>query len=206
MAELAQAQHHHELDWRSLLSSQREVADQIADGAEPHIEDFWETDAQPRSEELTSRCLHIVDAHLLLLWDAIEVFVEGVRPALAINGAPASAEAMESLRSDVERLIQPVSTAAPDRSMLDELGERWQERMRRQAIRRYIRTGGLAESDISEPVGFSAAIDALELKMLNQAPWAHADQLLTAFEVAHAEIRRAIAERLERMLSDLLCL
>lgn len=198
MAELAQAQNHHELDWRSLLSSHREIVEQVVAGSEPTIETFWAAHAQPRSEELTSRCLHVVDAHLLLLWDAVEVFVEGVRPALALNGEPPSEDAMESLRADVERLIQPVSSAAPDRSTLDGLGERWQERMRRQAIRRYVRSGGATDASLS------AAVDALELEMINQAPWAHADQLLSAFELAHTEIRRAIASRLDRMLNDLL--
>jgi len=198
--ELARAQDHHELDWRTLLSSQRTIADQVAAGSEPDIETFWDAYAQPRSEELTSRCLHIVDAHLLLLWDAVQVFVEGVLPALSLNGDPPSGDAMDSLRNDVERLVQPVSTAAPDRSSLDELGDRWQERLRRQAIRRYVRSGGVTDT------AFSSAIDTLELRMISQAPWAHADQLLSAFELAHTEIRRSIADRLDRMLSDLLCI
>lgn len=198
VAELGQAQLDHELDWRSLLSSQREVAESVASGRESDIETFWSSNAQPRSAELSARCLHIIDAHLLLLWDAISVFIDGVRPALALNGEPPSEDAMQSLRSDIERLIQPMTTALPDRANLDELGERWQQRLRRQAIRRYVRSGGPTD------VSFSEAIDALELKMLGQAPWSHADQLLSAFELAHAEIRRSLFDRIVRMLNDLL--
>lgn len=198
MTELAHAQERHELDWRSLLSSQRTIADQAAAGAEPDVDSYWAQNAQPRSEQLITRCVQIVDAHLLLLWDAIDVFAEGVLPELALNGEPPSADAMNSLRDDVERLIQPVATAAPNRARIDDLGERWQQRMRRQAIRRYVRSGG--ETDAP----FSAAIDALELQMIGQAPWAHADQLLSAFELAHIEIRQTLSARLDRMLSDLL--
>ena len=198
MGELAQAQDQHELDWRSLLSSQRDIAEQVAIGSRPDIETFWDSHAQPRSKELSARCLNIIDAHLLLLWDAVAVFSEGVRPALALNGEPPSAEAMLSLRSDVERLIQPISTAALDRTTIDGLGERWQQRLRRQAIRRYVRGGGARNA------AFSAAIDAMELKMMQQAPWAHADQLLSAFELAHTEIRRALVDRIDRLLNDLL--
>ena len=198
MGELAQAQNHHELDWRSLLSSQRQVAELTAVGTEPDIDTFWSKQAQPRSEELTASWLQIIDAHLLLLWDAVSVFADGVVPALALNGRPPSDEAMQSLRADVVRLIEPVASAAPDRRMLDGLGERWQERLRRQAIRRYVRIGGTATDS------FAGAIDALELKMIGQAPWAHADHLLSAFELAHAEVRRELADRIERMLDDLL--
>lgn len=196
MGELDDVQDHHELDWRSLLSSQRYIAEHP--DSRPDLETFWSEQAEPRSRQLTTRCLHAIDAHLLLLWDAVSVFAEGVRPALALNGEPPSDEAMQSLRTDVERLIRPVSAAAPERDSIDVLGLRWQERLRRQAIRRYVRTGG--ETDAS----FSAAIDAQELKMMQQAPWAHADQLLSAFELAHAEIRRTTADRIDRMLSDLL--
>lgn len=196
MGELAQAQDHHEIDWRSLLSSQRDIAEQA--GSPPDIETYWTDHAQPRSEALTARCMQIIDAHLLLLFDAVSVFTEGVRPALTLNGEPPSAEAIRSLRVDVERLIQPVTTAALDRSTIDALGQRWQERLRRQAIRRYVRSGGVTDST------FSSAIDNQELKMMHQAPWAHADQLLSGFELAHAEIKRGLVDRVDRMLNDLL--
>ena len=198
MGELAQAQDLHELDWRSLLSSQRDITAQVATGSRPDIETFWAVHAQPRSDELSARCLNIIDAHLLLLFDAVSVFAEGVRPALALNGEPPSADAMQSLRTDVERLIQPISTAGLDRTTIDALGERWQQRLRRQAIRRYVRGGG--ERDAT----FSSAIDTMELKMMQQAPWAHADQLLSAFELSHTEIRRALVDRIDRILNDLL--
>ena len=44
----------------------------------------------------------------------------------------------------------------------------------------------------------------MELKMMQQAPWAHADQLLSAFELTHTEIRRALVDRIDRLLNDLL--
>lgn len=196
LVELAKAQDQHEIDWRSLLSSQRDIAEQA--GSRPDIEAYWTDHAQPRSEALTTRCLNIIDAHLLLLFDAVSVFAEGVRPALTLNGEPPSADAFQSLRADVERLIQPVSTAGLDRSTIDALGQRWQERLRRQAIRRYVRSGGETDST------FASAIDAQELKMMHIAPWAHADQLLSAFELAHTEIKRALVDRVDRLLNDLL--
>lgn len=198
MQELDNVQHQLEIDWRSLLTSQRDIAERAATGSLPGIETYWAEDAEPRSDAFVASCMSVIDAHLLLLWDAVSVFVEGVLPALALNGQPPSADAMQSLRSDVERLIKPVSSARLDRSNIDALGQRWQERLRRQAIRRYIRTGGVADA------GFAAAVDAQELKMLRLAPWAHADQLLSAFELAHTEIGRTTIDRVDRILYDLM--
>lgn len=198
VAELGLAQNLYELGWRSLLTSQREVAERCSTGSAPEVESYWSETAKPAADQLTDRCLHIVDAHLLLLFDAVSVFIDGVRPSLGINGGPPSPGAYESLRSDVERLIEPVSTVALDRKPLNDVGERWHERLRRQAIRRYVRSGGATEA------GYAQAIDVLELQMLRQPPWVHADQLMSAFELAHTDVRRCVVDRIDRMLSDLL--
>lgn len=199
VAELSHTQARHEIDWRSLLSSQRDIAEQIAKGSSPDTTTYWEQVAKPRGNDLLAACLQVVDAHLLLVWDAVAVFVEGVLPTLSINDQPVSLDALQSLRCDVEHLIEPIAHVALDRSGLDEIGDRWHERLRRQAIRRYVRSGGI------EDAGFADAIDKQELKMLHQAPWAQADQLLSAYELAHADLRRGLSDRIDRMLTDLIC-
>ncbi len=162
----------------------------------PDPQPFGPRRAEPRAEELRSACLSIIDAHLMLLWDAVSVFSEMVYSL----PAPDSDRQVDpaDLRNDVERLIDPISGLLLDRSALDFVGERWSQRLRRQAIRRFVRSGG--QTDPS----FAVSIDALELKMMSQAPWAQADQLLSAFELVHSDIRRAMADRIDRMLTDLL--
>lgn len=190
--ELGRAQDELEIDWRALLASQREVAEQASKGAAPMAEIFWIHQAQPRAEELLSGCLSIIDAHLLLLWDALSSHWRSVAPLVVDE------RAQQLARDDVRRLVEPVRACGLDRARLDEVGERWQHRLRRQAIRRYVRTGGSTED------GFSAAIDAQELRMITQPPWAQADQLLSAFELVHADVRRAVIERVDRIVEDLL--
>jgi hypothetical protein len=194
VTELAHAQREHEIDWRGLLSSQREIAERAATGSAPDPQAFWLHQAEPRAAELRSACESIIDAHLLLLWDAVSVFTTAV---LSLPDTDSEID-LTDLRTDVERLVRPVSDLGLDRTALDDLGERWSQRMRRQAIRRFVRSG--RQHDPS----FASAIDEQELKMMGQAPWAQADKLLSAFELVHTDIRRAIAAKVERMLTDLL--
>lgn len=191
-AELSRAQNDLELDWRALLASQRDVAELAARGAAPLGNVYWIHQAAPRADDLRSACLDVIDAHLVLLWDALAVHWRTVAPMLD-DGAARQAE-----RTRIARIIEPLRHLGLDRASLDHVGERWQERLRRQAIRRHLRTGGATGA------GFSEAIDANELQMLKLAPWAQADQLLSAFELVHADIRRIITEKVDRIVADVL--
>lgn len=196
VTELAHAQREHEIDWRGLLSSQREIAEKAATGTAPGAQVFWLHQAEPRADELRSACESIIDAHLLLLWDAVSVFSDSAR---SLPGTDTNDDIdLADLRTDVERLVRPISDVRLDRTALDDVGERWSQRMRRQAIRRYVRSGG------HDDPSFASAIDEQELRMMGQAPWAQADQLLSAFELAHADVRRSVTGKVDRMLTDLL--
>ncbi len=191
-AELSRTQADLELDWRALLASQRDVAEQAARGTAPLANVFWMHQAEPRADDLRAACIDVIDAHLILLWDALAVHWRTVEPLLTDDAA------RDRAREETARIVAPLRNLRLDRRSLDAVGERWQERLRRQAIRRHIRTGG-ATGD-----GFSDAIDAQELQMLKLAPWAQADQLLSAFELAHADLGRAVTERVDRIVSDAL--
>jgi hypothetical protein len=191
-AELGRAQAELEIDWRALLASQREVAEQASKGSAPVADVFWDHQAQPQAEGLLTACLSSIDAHLVLLWDALSSYWQAIDPMLDDD------RARQAARDDVERLVAPLRDCGLDRTPLDDLGERWQHRLRRQAIRRFVRTGGSTDE------GFSAAIDAQELQMITQPPWAQADQLLSAFELVHSDVRRAITEKVDRIVDDVL--
>lgn len=197
--ELGRTQQRHEVDWRSLLFSQRRITERIAAGSPPDPRRFWNDEASPLASAMVDDCGAVIDAHLLLLWDAVSVFLSGVLPDLTTNGQPPSEGALSSLRSDVEVVLQPVMTLGLDRSPLDRLGERWHERLRRQAIRRHLRSGG--DTDAAT---FAARVDEQELRMLLQPPWSQADQLLSAFELAHVDVRQTLQERIDRMLTDII--
>lgn len=191
-AELSRAQRDLEIDWRALLASQRDVAEQASKGSAPLADVYWLHHAQPQAEDLLDACLSSVDAHMMLLWDAVASYWRSIEPRADAEGD------RQSVRDDIARLVDPIRSLRMDRTSLDDLGERWQHRLRRQAIRRYVRTGGVTDS------GFSAAIDAQELHMVTQAPWAQADQLLTAFELVHSTVRTAIVDKVDRTLDDIL--
>ncbi len=190
--ELRRTQNDLELDWRALLVSQRDVAELAGRNSAPLADVFWLHQAAPRADDLRSACLEIIDAHLVLLWDALAAHWRTIAPSLDDNAS------REQARKDITRMISPLRTFTLDRSFLDDVGERWQERLRRQAIRRHLRTGGATDD------GFSAAIDAHELQMLKLAPWAQADQLLSAFELVHTDIRRITTEKVDRIVADVL--
>jgi hypothetical protein len=82
---------------------------------------------------------------------------------------------------------------------VDELGRWWQRRLRRAAMLRALpqvmwRAPGQAELTVAR----------IEMELLDRAPWSHGDRLLSAFEVAHADVvaygRRRITDLAGRLV------
>lgn len=78
-----------------------------------------------------------------------------------------------------------VAAALPSTDDIDELGQWWQRRLRRAATLR-----ALPDVAARRPGAAEITIAHHEMWLLDQPPWSHGDRLLSAFELAHAEIRR----------------
>lgn len=171
---LDDARKDHDLTWRGLLSAQEGVAGAQRAGSTPDIDTFWHVTASPMAQPLVDQAQAAID-------ESVDLITTGLRrlgPGPAIH-----ADALS------EQIVMRWSTVAMDQAPLDELGRRWQRRLRRSAI------GATLVRTVSRPMReFGAHLEQTELAMLDDAPWRHGDRLLTAFELAHADVRGALRQ------------
>ncbi|MEM8922581.1 MAG: hypothetical protein AAGD35_03695 [Actinomycetota bacterium] len=172
----------HGLSRRELIDVQRGVMRLQHIGLAPSGDDFWYSTALPRSRTFIERVRTVID-------DELGVLIADVGyswATTAIDGRP---------HGDVLEGVLPILPRSAD---LDELGWWWQRRLRRAAIRTAIprllraRTGDL-----------SLVLARAEMQLLDQPPWAHGDRLLSAFELAYAEIERFGTARVLRARSEI---
>ncbi len=171
---LDDARTEHDLTWRGLLSAQEGVAGAGRLGTTPDIETFWAATAVPMARPL-------VDQAQVLIDDGVDLITAGLR-RLGPNPA-VHADALS------EQIIMRWSTVAMDRAPLDAIGQRWQRRLRRSAVApTLVRT-------VSRPMReFSTHLEQTEMAMLDQPPWRHGDRLLSAFELAHTDVKTALRQ------------
>jgi len=158
----------HGLDRRQLLQTQRAVASLVRSGVVPPANEFWETTALPRAQQLVQRSRTVVDEELALLADQVDV---------------------QRFQWEVD--IDLFLGSVPGHDDIDELGRWWQRRLRRVATMR-----ALPLVLARKPSETELAVSHMEMALLDQAPWSHGDRLLSAFEVARREIRHYAHRRL----------
>ena len=124
----------------------------------------------------------------------------------AATAQPRARHLLDAARATIDRELPAVArtgdvlavgdvvAALPSTAAIDELGRWWQRRLRRAAAMRALpdvaaRLPGAAELTIAHH----------EMWLLDQAPWSHGDRLLSAFELAYAEIRRHGREQALRL-------
>jgi hypothetical protein len=150
----------------------------------PSATAFWEVEAAPVAASLTTAALLAIEPEFDTLDDALARFQRSVGPLIG------SARVEHLVRVDASAVIWPLTDCGIDRRSIDELGERWQARLHRQAVRRsLLRHPTMSRSKLMTQVARE------ELAMLDRPPWSHGDRLLSAFEIAHGEIRGRIKER-----------
>ncbi len=182
VARLHDVQEQHDLSWRLLLSSQRKISK--AGFVVPTPLEFWATDAAPKAAALATAARLVIDSEVDNAASAVSRFSESVSPLLTTPG-------LETLaRTDVSVVLLALASAGLDDEPINSLGERWQQRLHRQATRRCLR----ARVTGSSPP-FDQLVATEELAMLDQAPWIHGDRLLSAFEIAHSETRAHLRSR-----------
>jgi hypothetical protein len=90
--------------------------------------------------------------------------------------------------------LDTMETIALDPAPLDEIGDRFQRRLRRSAS-----ASLLPRSFLISPSETERIVDRLELELLDVAPYAHCDKLLVAFELAHADVRAYVRDHVRAM-------
>lgn len=157
---LAEVWADHGLSRRHLITVQRTVRHQARSGSEPSPEELWRTTAQPLAERYAHHARAVLDREV---------------PAwLARPGAP-------TLTSREAGAV--LTRVLADSTGLDQLGRWWQRRLRWAAASRH-----LPDLVVVQTREIERTLDRAELALLDQPPWSHGDRLLTAYELALADL------------------
>ncbi len=176
---LATAAEQHDLTRQQLLAAQRDVIRLQRIGAAPSPAEYWKRSALPRAAQLVDSSMAAVVQEGHRLGEALDRFLteHDRRCTRSDNGAEAQAVAI------TDRAIAGLFDAMPAVNTIHELGTWWQRRLRRTAIMRSLPELLSPGADGDRIIGRS------EMSLLDRAPWCHGDRLLSAFELAHGEIR-----------------
>ncbi len=177
----------YDLDRRALLSSQRLVE---ARHPSPSVEEFTRFVALPMAGRLRTRAVAAIDAAIPeLCADVVKThrLVATEHPQLD----------QRARRRLLDEALAPVRAVRLDRRPLDDLGRRWQKRLRRAAALESFGTIVCAPARDA-----SRALDAAELALVAETPWAHGDRLLSLFEMAHADVRDHLLAVVDRAASS----
>ncbi len=183
---LRQALSKHDLTRQELLAAQRDVIRLARIGAEPGPTEYWQRSALPRAAALVDEAMLAVADEGAALGEAIDQFLS------AATGPPLTGWANRSLngallREATARPINQLIEAAPPPPPIHALGTWRQGRLHRTAIWRSLPE--LLPELFSTSGDTEALIGRTELALLDGPPWSHGDRLLSAFELAHGEIR-----------------
>ncbi len=191
----------HDLSERRLWAAHRDLIELHREGGAPTPTDYWEQSAHPRARHFLNEMMQVIAAEQEELLRAFQQFAVGIaeRPGLA---APAReddsaghrcfpgqvddtlAAAIAVAHAGVDEFI----TAASVGNKINEVGAWWQGKLRRKAI---LATAGKL---LITPLGrYEIEVAAAEMRLLAEPPWSHDDRLLSAFELAHSDLRDHVA-------------
>ncbi len=179
---LRQALSKHDLTRQELLAAQRDISRLTRIGAEPGPTEYWQRSALPRAAELIDESMTAVVDEGSTLGESVDQFLLAITGP-SLNGW-ASRELDEALLKSatvrpISRLVEAVPTSQP----IDALGTWWQHRLHRTAVWRSLPELLVSFGNAEMIVGKT------EMALLDGPPWCHGDRLLSAFELAHGEIR-----------------
>ncbi len=172
----------HDLNRQELLAAQRDVSRLKRIGALPGPTEYWQRSALPRAALMVDESMAAVVEEGQVLGEAIDRFLTELdRPPLAewADERLAPTALTDATSGAIGQLIE----AVPSATSIDALGSWWQRRLHRAAVVRAIPElmSSLAEAEL--------IIGRTEMQLLDRPPWSHGDRLLSAFELAHGEIR-----------------
>ncbi len=184
----------HGLDRRELSATQRQIRRLRRAGLVPNANEYWESTAVPRAETLLDDSMGAIAEEADRLRDAVDRFLVATsRSTLEpwISGADGRAAIQRSGQDAVDRFLG----ALPPTEPIDQLGEWWQRQLHRRAVLRALPRLLTSRESAEQLVG------RIELDLLDSSPWCYGDRLLSAFELAQAEIRNRAGERADDVLA-----
>ncbi len=194
-AGLRQAIDRYDLDRRELAFAQRQITRLRRAGLLPGTTEYWESTAVPRASVLVDASLGLISDEADQVHIALERFlVAASRSALEpwISGADGQAAVQRSGRAAIDRLV----SAIPLPDGIDDLGEWWQNQLHRRALLRAVPQLLVSRQQPATVIGQA------ELALLDSPPWNYGDRLLSAFELAHGEIRTEATRVANRMMAQ----
>ncbi len=176
----------HGLNRRRLVEVHRGIRRLERSSTAPTGDEFWDATAVPRARRLVDRARDVIDHELDVL--VADLGFSGPWPGVGAEAQPTQPELSEHLL--------PILPRTAD---LDGLGWWWQRRLRRRAVIRAMPR--ILTATVSE-VG--RVVARTEMELLDQPPWTHGDRLLSAYELAYADIERFGTTRVRRAQDNLL--
>lgn len=171
----------HDLRRKELLATHRDIERLHRAGALPNPTEYWQQSALPRAAMLVDESMTALVEEGEQIGCALDHFMA------ELDGADHPWCDTKPGRSAAHELsvfaIAGLTDAVPSDREIHALGAWWQRRLRRTATLRAMPTLVRGRGDAD------AVIGRTEMDLLDGPPWTHGDRLLSAFELAHSEIR-----------------
>lgn len=175
----------HDLDKRELLTAEKDIRRLSRTDSAPNPTEYWQRAALPRAAELVEASMTVIVDEGDTLGSAIDDFFKPMERGELKHWA-GTAEGRAISRQAAGRAVSMLAEGVRPSEEIHILGQWWQQRLRRAAAVRSLpqlfRFG----------VDADAVIGRTEMRLLDGAPWTHSDRLLSAFEIAHSEIKSQI--------------
>jgi hypothetical protein len=172
----------HDLTRREVQTAQREIERLARSGLLPKPAAYWSDVAVPRASLLVDGAMGAVNGAGAGLADHVDRFLTATSRS-TLEPWISSADGLAQLQVTANQAIDRVLEVIPDDEGINQIGEWWQRGLRRAATTRAI------PKLLVSPEPADVVIGTAELSLLDQAPWCYGDRLLSAFELAHSEIR-----------------
>ena len=193
----------HDLSEKRLWAIHRDMEDLHRRGGAPTPADYWEKTAYPRAQHFLSEMIDVIAAEEEELMRAFRQFAFSVAersrldsPSMddnpldrhsPVGGADIDlATAIAVAQSGVDEFV----AAAEVGNRINEVGAWWQGRLRRKAI--LAAAGRLLVTPLGQ---CDVEVAAAEMRLLAKPPWSIDDRLLSAYELAHSDLRDHVAKR-----------
>ncbi len=161
------------------------------EGSQPTPTEYWETTAEPMAAMMVNTAVASIDDELANVDEAIDKFTESVR---IINRTGKVHVSAAQVRQILEAELSRLDECAPSTDGINDLANRWSAQLRRAAWRRQIPL--LLFRSTAEA---NSIIGQAQVELVEQAPWAHTDRLLSAFELGHADIRTHLFDQIAEL-------
>jgi hypothetical protein len=180
-----------------VIETERAIRQLLRAGRAPSVDRFWTATALPRADRLCCAARAVIDDELSrLTGEALALALDG--PVDTDRAVPAATAVTAADAAAV--MSRRLETALPANSDIDALGRWWLRRLRWAA-----RLHALPQLLRTAPPAAGLVLANRELQLLDQPPWSHSDRLLSAFELARADIRRygrrRIAETADQLVA-----